>query len=117
MIFPTASSTPRPIRLSEEIRDWAWRSLHGQYGDEAIRNDSVSLDDFENFEALSSLQRYDAAIQKIARCAPLRICPEERVCGAATLGLAIQEISGGYGMVFVLWRYSRGLTDWVLRKT
>lgn len=92
MIFPTASSTPRPIRLSEEIRDWAWRSLHGQYGDEAIRNDSVSLDDFENFEELSSLQQYDAAIQKIARCAPLRICPEERICGAATLGLAIQEI-------------------------
>ena len=49
MIFPTASLTKRPIRLSEEIRDWAWRSMHGEYGDEALRHMSVSLDDIDDF--------------------------------------------------------------------
>ena len=36
MVFPTASTHPRPIRLNEQIRDWAWRSMHGEFGDDAM---------------------------------------------------------------------------------
>ena len=50
MIFPTASLQPRPIRLSGQIRDWAWRSMHGEFGDEAMTHRSVSLDDIDGFD-------------------------------------------------------------------
>ena len=53
MIFPTAAKTARPINLSEQTREWAWISLHGKYGDEAMSNYSVSLDDIIYFESLS----------------------------------------------------------------
>lgn len=88
MIFPTASDMVRPIRLPESIRQWAWESLHGKYGDEAMRYNSVSMDDFPEFDALDDLKKYDAAITQIAACAPIRICPHERVSGSATLGAA-----------------------------
>ena len=89
MIFPTASLTPRPIRLSPGIRDWAWRSMHGEYGDDALTHMAVSLDDLEGFDQLPEIERYDIAIRRIAEEAPLRICPEELLCGAATLGSGI----------------------------
>ena len=74
MIFPTASLTPRPIRLSEEIRDWAWRSMHGEYGDDALTHMSVTLDDIEGFDQLPEIDQQDIAIRRIAENAPLRIC-------------------------------------------
>lgn len=91
MIFPTASLTNRPIRLSDQIRDWAWRSMHGQYGDEALTHMSVSMDDVAGFDLLPEIDRQDMAIRRIAEEAPLRICEEELLCGAATLGSGIQH--------------------------
>ena len=89
MVFPTASQTPRPVRLKETTRTWAWESLHGKYGDEAIRTPAVPLDDVPDFECLSEIEKYDVAIRRIVEQAPVRLCPQERVCGAATLGNAI----------------------------
>lgn len=89
MIFPTASKEARPVRLKDATRKWAWESLHGKYGDEAMQNPSISVDDIKNFEFLSDIAKYDTAIRRIASKAPIRICPEEKICGAATLGTAI----------------------------
>ena len=89
MIFPTASTQPRPARLSERTRDWAWRSMHGEFGDDAMTHMAVSLDHLEDFEQLTEIEQYDIAIRQIAQEAPLRICPEELLCGAATLGNGI----------------------------
>ncbi|MBR6794116.1 MAG: hypothetical protein IKM48_07175 [Clostridia bacterium] len=92
MIFSTAADTPRPIRLTESIRKWANDSLHGKYGDEAKKTPNVSLDHIENFEALNVLEKYNAAILEIAEKAPVRLCEEELLCGAATLGDAIEHL-------------------------
>ena len=86
MIFQTASKNPRPIRLKESTRKWAFESLHGIYGDNAMENQCITLDHIENFESMSDIEKYDIAIRQIAEKAPLRLCPEERICGAATLG-------------------------------
>ena len=90
-MFPTASSTPRPVRLPRQIRAWALESLHGKYGDEAMSHPFVSLDEEENWENRSPLERYDAAIRAIAERAPLRLTPLEQISGAATLGLGISH--------------------------
>lgn len=87
-VFPTASASPRPVRLSASTRAWAWESLHGKYGDEAMKTPHLAMDDVPGFASLSPVQKYDRAILKIASDAPLRLCPEEKICGAATLGAA-----------------------------
>ncbi len=92
IIFPTASSEPRPIRLKESTRAWAWESLHGKYGDEAMAHPHISLDHIENFDGLTDLQKQDIAIREIAEKAPVRLCPEELICGSATLGDGINHI-------------------------
>ncbi len=92
MIFQTASAEPRPVRLRESTRAWAMRSMRGAYGDDAMRCRFVSLDAVEGFASLSSVEQYNCAIRQIATDAPLRICEEERVCGAATLGGAIGHV-------------------------
>jgi len=89
MIFPTASLQPRPVRLSARTRDWAWRSMHGEFGNDAKTHMAVSLDHLDGFDHLTEIDQYDIAIQAIARHAPLRLCPEELLCGAATLGNGI----------------------------
>lgn len=89
MIFFTSATEPRPVRLRESTRQWAWESLHGKYGDEARKTPAVCLDDIPGIESMDLLGRYNAAVRKIAEEAPLRLCPEERVCGAATLGDAL----------------------------
>ncbi len=92
MLFPTASNNPRPIRLKNSTRKWAWESLHGKYGDDTMVTRCVAVDDIKNFETLSDTAKYDAAIRRIAQESPIRICPEERICGAATLGDAIYHV-------------------------
>ena len=49
MIFQTASKNPRPIRLKESTRKWAFESLHGIYGDNAMEKQCINLDHIENF--------------------------------------------------------------------
>ena len=85
-MFYSVCAQGRPVRLCEATRQFALESLNGKYGDEAMRHWAVSLDGVEGFDALSPVRQYDAAIREIARRAPLRVTPQERVCGAATLG-------------------------------
>lgn len=89
MEFYTQNGNKRPIRLSEETRRFAHESLGRKYGLDTLETMSVSLDDVEQFHALSAYQKHDLAIMRIAEQAPIRICESERLSGAATLGLAI----------------------------
>ena len=41
--FYTPCATPRPVRLSEATRRFADESLHGRYGDDALRTPAVLL--------------------------------------------------------------------------
>ncbi len=91
MTFYTASETPRPVRLSEPTRRFAYDSLHHRYGLDTRKVPAVSLDSVEGIGAMKNLDRYDAAIRAIAEHAPIRICEGERLSGAATLGLAIDH--------------------------
>ena len=92
MKFYAASSEKRPVRLSEATREFAQRSLGGYYGDEAMRTPWVEMDGTAGFGAMTDYQKYDAMIKKIASEAPLRLCEEELVSGAATLGGAIGHV-------------------------
>ena len=91
MDFFTSSKHKRPISLSESTRKFAYDSLHYKYGKDTLKQDAVSLDDIQNFSSLSPLKQYDEAILKIVTCAPLRICENEKISGAATLGAAIKH--------------------------
>ena len=103
MDFYTASSEKRPVRLSEVTRRFAEESLNGKYGDEAMQCFAVSMDDTENFEAMTELEKYDAMIRKIAEEAPLRYCPGEKISGAATLGGSISHcVPAFYRNTFVM---------------
>ena len=85
MEFYTQNGKTRPIRLSEATRKFACDSLNRKYGLDTLNVMSISLDDVCGFDALSPIKRYDLAIQRIARTAPIRICEGERISGAATL--------------------------------
>ncbi|MBE6613847.1 MAG: hypothetical protein E7631_00900 [Ruminococcaceae bacterium] len=89
MEFFCGTGLKRPVRLSEETREFAWRSLHGQYGDEAWKTMDVSVDDIPGITELDAEEQYSYCIDAIARNAPLRLIEEEKICGAATLGRAI----------------------------
>lgn len=79
----------RPVRLCEETRRFALDSLNHKYGHDTWRVDGVSMDDIENFASLSPIEKYDLAIERIAKTAPIRICEGEKISGAATLGISI----------------------------
>ena len=91
MKFNSASNVERPIRLNAKTRQWAWESMHGKYGTEAMQTPFLNIDD-ENFLHYEHIEKYDIMIRKIASEAPLRICEEEMVSGAATLGAAIWHV-------------------------
>lgn len=91
MKFYSAINIERPVRISEETRKFAYDSLHASYGQDTMKTPCVTLDHIEGYEAMTSLQQYNTAIYEIAKHAPVRICDEELVSGAATLGLAISH--------------------------
>jgi len=91
MEFYTAQPGGRPVRLSDAIRAWAWESMHGKYGDEALKTFAVSMDDISEYEKQSQIEQEKQAIRRIAECAPIRICKQERVSGSATMGAAIRH--------------------------
>ncbi|MBR5134277.1 MAG: hypothetical protein IKV35_01630 [Clostridia bacterium] len=86
-----ATNGTRPVRLNEQTRRFAFESLEHVYGLDTAATPSVALDDIPDFESLSPLAQYDAAIERIATTAPLRICDGEKISGAATLGLAVHH--------------------------
>lgn len=89
MKFYTAFNHPRPKKLCEETRAFAMESMKGKYGDDAMQNLWVSMNELDGFSELSAQEKYNRAILKIAEEAPIRICKNESVSGAATLGAAI----------------------------
>jgi len=98
MEFYVQNGNKRPVRLSEATRQFAYDSLNRKYGLDTLKTMSVSLDDVENFSALSDIKKHDLAILRIAEKAPIRICEGEKISGAATLGLAIKHmIPATYG--------------------
>lgn len=92
MEFFTVSPEKRPVRLSEVTRKFAWDSLNHVYGTDTAKTPGISMDDIEGFSGLSPIDKYDLAIRRFAEQAPLRICPDEKVSGAATLGIAISHM-------------------------
>ncbi len=91
MKFFTFSNEPRPIRLSEETRKFAYESLNRKYGLDTRKTDAVSLDHIADFTKMGDIAKYDACISEIARQSPIRICESEKLSGAATLGMAISH--------------------------
>ena len=87
-----ATNGKRPVRLCEKTREFAYESLNHKYGLEARKTPCVHMDDVPGFENLTDLEKYDAAIARIAATAPIRICEGERVSGAATLGDGIYHV-------------------------
>jgi hypothetical protein len=79
----------RPVRLGDATRQFAYESLNHKYGHDTWKCDGVSMDDVENFQSLSDMEKYDLAIRRIAETAPIRICQGEKISGAATLGISI----------------------------
>ena len=64
---PCPTGLERPARLRDETRRFALESMGGKYGDEARANPAVSLDQIENFDALSSDERCALAVEAIGR--------------------------------------------------
>ncbi|MBQ8341720.1 MAG: hypothetical protein IJY22_05020 [Clostridia bacterium] len=91
MIFFASNGQKRPIRLSEQTRQFAWNSLNRKYGRETKKIPAVAMDDIADFASLPAIKRYDLSIDRIVREAPLRICEGELISGAATLGFAIEH--------------------------
>ena len=88
--FYTAYKGGRPVRLSEETRKFCFESLKGRYGDEAMETPFLTIDpSFEPSGEPAFYDVYDEAVRLICEKAPLRLCDEELVSGAATLGAAI----------------------------
>ena len=91
MEFYTTSDKKRPIRLSEQTRRFAYESLNHKYGKETRKTPNVSLDYIEGYDKMSPVEKYDRAVLEIVNNAPIRICENEMLSGAATLGDAIRH--------------------------
>ena len=89
--FPTAYKGGRPVRLSEATRRFAMESLQGKYGTQTLATPFVSVDGIVGWDGMSEHQKYAAALDLLVRECPIRICPAELVCGAATLGAAVRH--------------------------
>lgn len=92
MEFYTVCSEKRPVRLCDVTRRFAYDSLNHKYGLDTKRTPCIVLDNEDGFENMKPVDRYDIAIRKIAEEAPVRICENELISGAATLGNAIGHV-------------------------
>ncbi len=91
MVQFRSATCPRPVRLREETRRFAFDSLNGKYGQELRESDHLTLRR-EETEGLTPYQLYDLMIMKIAREAPVRVIPGEMLAGSATLKAASRHI-------------------------
>jgi len=89
--FYSAFPGSRPVRCSEKTRRFAWDSLQGVYGRQTMETPALNAEDIPGFDGLSVYGKYDAAIRLICEKAPLRLCPDELLCGSATLGNAVSH--------------------------
>lgn len=92
MEFYTSSGIPRPVRLSEATRQFAWESLNHRYGKETRQTLNVSLDHIPGYPELPKLTRYNLAIREIAEKAALRISPGELLSGTSHLTVDFFEV-------------------------
>lgn len=92
MEFYTSSEFKRPIRLCEKTREFAYESLNHKYGIDTRKTPNVSITHIEGYENMTALQKYDCAVLEIVKNAPIRICENEMLSGAATLGDAIDHV-------------------------
>lgn len=91
MEFFTVGNLKRPIRLSEKTRKFAYDSLQHVYGLDTEKNYAIPMDNEDGFSNMSDIDKYDFSIRKVAESAPIRICENELISGAATFGMAIIE--------------------------
>ena len=92
MKFYTSSNLERPVRLNQITRQFAYESLNHKYGLDTRKTSGVSLNHIENFGSMTEIEKYNAAIYEIVTKAPVRICENEKISGAATLGNAISHL-------------------------
>ena len=85
MEFYTSFSQKRPIRLPEKTRKFAYESLNHRYGIATRNNPNVEI----SCDKTEKIDLYDTAVYEIVKNAPIRICDNELLSGAATLGDAI----------------------------
>ncbi len=81
------NNPPSTHRLSPETHALAARALSGAWG-RSVRDLPLSLDGVAELDGATDEQRYAHAVRLIAEHAPLRIEPQERLVGAATLAQA-----------------------------
>ena len=87
MEFYSSSKKKRPIWLCESTRKFAYESLNHKYGLDTKKTPCVTLDHIEDFDQMTELEKYDAAIKEIVTKAPIRICENEKISGARFLEL------------------------------
>jgi len=93
MEFYTVYKEPRPVRLSEETRQYAYESLElHTYGLEAMKTPAVTMDHVEGFAEMSLLEKERHILREIAEKAPVPLRHGELLCGGARLGLAIHHV-------------------------
>ncbi len=93
MNFYTVSKDPRPVRLSESTRQFAYESLElHAFGQEAMKTPAVTMDHVEGFAEMTPLEKERLILREIAEKAPVPLRYGERLCGGARLGLAINHV-------------------------
>ena len=86
-VIDYAAPSESPQRLSVQTRRLADRGLSGEFG-RNLQNADPALGHQLSKDVASSEMRYALAVELIAKSAPLRILPEERLVGSATYGEA-----------------------------
>ena len=93
MKFYTVYKDPRPVRLCEATRQFAYESLElHTFGLDAMKTPAVTMDHIEGFAALSPLEKERLILMEIAEKAPVSLRFGEQICGGARLGLAINHV-------------------------
>ena len=93
MEFYTVYKEPRPVRLTEVTRQYAYESLElHAFGLEAMKTPSVTMDHIEGFAELTPLEKERLILAEIAEKAPVPLRYGELLCGGARLGLAIHHV-------------------------
>ncbi len=112
MTFYATNGYSRPVRLYEDTRRFAYESLHHRYGKETLKTGAAVLDGEPGIEDMSDLEKYDLAIRRIAENAPVRICGNEKISGAATLGYAVwHRVPATYKGTELFWSISHLTVD------
>ena len=81
--FGVTTVSSVPVRLYPQTRELATRFLAGEFGGQMVQADF--LVDEASMPDATAEARYAAAVAEIARSAPLRLLPEEKLVGAAPL--------------------------------